>query len=237
MLILSYHIINCSIFFLKKNLKVYLSNNLSTTKLTSSYQIIIKMSALKVSNAINKLIYSEKVQLVEQLKMYMKEHVDEDDFSVSVGGDSLDLSEFFKVLDTFIEDSVDKKMLKIKTTTKTTTRPKKKQNFYNYWLANRLATFSKEQSLLDESERVDNKERMKIIGPEWKAFKESDEYEEQKKEWESNQASLDTPTEKTTTSKKTPKKAPKKTTKKAPKKSPKKKVESDSDSDSDSDNE
>ena len=187
------------------------------------------MSALKVSNAINKLIYSEKVQQIEQLKMYMKEHVDEDDFSVSVGGDSLDLSEFFKVLDTFVEDSVEKKMLKIKTNSKTTTRPKKKQNFYNYWLANRLATFSKEQSSLDESERVDNKERMKIIGPEWKAFKETDEYEEQKKEWENNQASLDTSNEKTNTSKKTPKKTPKK----SPKNAPKKKVESDSDSDSD----
>lgn len=188
------------------------------------------MSALKVSNAINKLIYSEKVQQIEQLKMYMKEHVDEDDFSVSVGGDSLDLSEFFKVLDTFVEDSVEKKMLKIKTNSKTTTRPKKKQNFYNYWLANRLATFSKEQSSLDESERVDNKERMKIIGPEWKAFKETDEYEEQKKEWENNQEILDIPEK---TSKKTSKKTPKKT----PNKTSKKKIESDSESDSDSDDE
>lgn len=186
------------------------------------------MSALKVSNAINKLIYSEKVQQIEQLKMYLKEHVDEDDFSVSVGGALLKLSDFFDVLDIFVEDSVEKKMLKIKTNSKTTIRPKKKQNFYNYWLANRLATFSKEQSLLDESERVDNKERMKIIGPEWKAFKETDEYEEQKKEWENNQVSLDIP-EKTSSSKNTSKNTPKKTSKKTPKK----KVDSDSDSDSD----
>ena len=41
-----------------------------------------------------------------------------------------------------------------------------------------------EQSELDESERVPNKERMKVISKEWKTYKETGDYVNAKEQWE-----------------------------------------------------
>ena len=185
------------------------------------------MSSLKVSNAINKLIFAEKIQQFENLKTFFQENVDEDDFSFTINGEEKNITDFFDILDTF-SSTIDKKMIKMKTTKKTTPKKMKKKTFYNHWLAERLSSFSKEQALVDESVRVDNKDRMKVIGPEWKAFKESDVFEEQKSKWE--QENMKVESKKPTS----PKKKSKNSTKKS-KKVIKPLHFSDSDSDSDSD--
>ena len=188
------------------------------------------MSSLKVSNAINKFIYAEKKSQIDEIKDYLRENVDEDDFTFNIDGEEKNLDDLCNLLDEFV-NSIDKKMLKMKSTKKNAPKKTKKNTFYNHWLSKRLAKFAEEQRELDESERVDNKSRMKIIGPEWAKYKESDEYEEEKAKWEQDNSSLDDVPEKTPKKKAPKKKAPKK---KAQKKK-QNKVESDSDSDSDDD--
>jgi len=190
------------------------------------------MSSLKVSNAINKLIFAEKIQQIENLKTFLQENVDEDDFSFSIDGEEKNITDFFDILDTF-SSTIDKKMIKMKTAKKAAPKKMKKKTFYNHWLAERLSSFAKEQSFIDESERVDNKDRMKVIGPEWKAFKESDEFEEQKSQWE--QENMKVESKKPASPKKKSKKKTTIKSKKVAKPSPS--SDSDSDSDSDSENE
>tara|TARA_B110000305_G_C19263894_1_gene550930 strand:+ start:132 stop:668 length:537 start_codon:yes stop_codon:yes gene_type:complete len=175
---------------------------------------------LKVSNAINKFIYAEKLEQIKQLKIYITENVD-DDFSFSINGDDKNLEDFCSLLDMFVDDT-EKKILKIKSNKKAPTKAKKGQTFYNYWVSKRLAELGEEQKQLDEDKRIPNKNRMKHVTPEWNEFKQSDEFEEEKRKWEETQSSSDDSgkvNEKKTKKKKTIKK--------------KSKVETDSTDDSD----
>ena len=147
------------------------------------------MSCLKVSNAINKFIYAEKLEQIKQLKIYITENVD-DDFSFSINGDDKNLEDFCSLLDMFVDDT-EKKILKIKANKKAPTKAKKGQTFYNYWVSKRLAELGEEQKQLDEDKRIPNKNRMKHVTPEWNEFKQSDEFEEEKRKWEETQSSSD----------------------------------------------
>ena len=184
------------------------------------------MSCLKVSNAINKFIYAEKLEQIKQLKIYITENVD-DDFSFSINGDDKNLEDFCSLLDMFVDDT-EKKILKIKSNKKAPTKAKKGQTFYNYWVSKRLAELGEEQKQLDEEERIPNKNRMKHVTPEWNEFKQSDEFENAKKKWEETQSSSDESEKSTgkTTVKKTQKK-------KNENKKSKAKINIDSDDDSD----
>ena len=140
------------------------------------------MSPLKISNAINKEIYDGKISQIDELKIYIKENLD-DDFTFTVDGEEKDINGLYDLLDDFSQN-IEKKSFSLKSTSKSAGKKLKKKSYYNDWLSQRLVTFAKEQNELDEDERVPNKDRMKIIGPEWKAFKETKDYEKQKKKWE-----------------------------------------------------
>ena len=66
--------------------------------------------------------------------------------------------------------------MNLKSSKKSKSKKPKKKSFYNDWLSERLVSFGQEQSELDESERVPNKERMKVISKEWKTYKETIDY-------------------------------------------------------------
>lgn len=140
------------------------------------------MSSLKVSNAINKLIHNEKVSQIDEIKTYIRDSVD-DDFNFNVNGEEKNIDDFCDLLDLFSED-IEKKTLNLKSTKKSKSKKPKKKSFYNDWLSERLISFGQEQNELDESDRVPNKDRMKVISKEWKDYKETSDYENTKEKWE-----------------------------------------------------
>tara|TARA_B100000963_G_scaffold360903_1_gene393797 strand:+ start:1529 stop:2038 length:510 start_codon:yes stop_codon:yes gene_type:complete len=140
------------------------------------------MSSLKVSNAINKLIHNEKVSQIDEIKTYIRDSVD-DDFNFNVNGEEKNIDDFCDLLDLFSED-IEKKTLNLKSTKKSKSKKPKKKSFYNDWLSERLISFGQEQNELDESDRVPNKDRMKVISKEWKDYKETSDYANTKEKWE-----------------------------------------------------
>ena len=140
------------------------------------------MSSLKVSNAINKLIHIEKVSQIGEIKTYIRNSV-EADFNFNINGEEKNIDDFCDLLDVFSED-IEKKTLNLKSSKKSKSKKPKKKSFYNDWLSERLVSFGQEQSELDESERVPNKERMKVISKEWKTYKETVDYVNAKEQWE-----------------------------------------------------
>ena len=126
--------------------------------------------ALKVSNALNSLIFDEKTKQIADIKEFLKEKMDDSD-------------EICSLLDDFIS-STEKKPLKIKVTKSKNDSKRKKTTFYNHWLSKRLKSFAEEQKNVDADKKVGNKERMGVIKHEWAEFKESDDFEKEKAEWE-----------------------------------------------------
>jgi len=60
----------------------------------------------------------------------------------------------------------------------------RKPTFYNYWLGERLRSFSEEQKKLPEEDRVGKIGRIKVIADEWMKFKNTDAFVEAKSKWE-----------------------------------------------------
>ena len=114
-------------------------------------------------NTIKKEINEKNLDTILKLKSFLDEKID---------GDTEQLMSF---IDEFIDE------LNVKTKSKG--KKKRGPSYYNYWLGTRIAELKKEE---DEGEReaTSNKDRMKAAGADWKKFKESDEHDIQKKEWE-----------------------------------------------------
>ena len=201
------------------------------------------MSSTKVSNAISALVHEEKLEVIKQLKVFLEEKMD-------------DVDEINDMIDEF---SSTLSLVKVKVSKKSSDKEKRtrKPTFYNHWLGGRLKSFSGEQKLLPEEERVGKNGRMKVIADEWKDFKQNtDEYDTQKTVWEELSSSDDVfekkevkqvkkEVAKKEVAKKEVKKEAKKEVKKevkkeakkeVAKKEAKKEVNNDSDSDSDEDN-
>jgi hypothetical protein len=117
----------------------------------------------KIMNAIKKELNEKNLETIMKLKTFLDDKID---------GDTEQLMSF---IDEFIDD------LNVKTKSKD--KKKRGPSYYNYWLGIRISELKKEE---DEGEReaTSNKDRMKAAGADWKNFKESDEHDIQKKEWE-----------------------------------------------------
>ena len=70
------------------------------------------MSPLKISNAINKEIYDGKISQIDELKIYIKENLD-DDFTFTVDGEEKDINGLYDLLDDFSQN-IAKKSLNMK---------------------------------------------------------------------------------------------------------------------------
>jgi hypothetical protein len=188
------------------------------------------MSSTKVSNAISALVHEEKLEVIKQLKVFLEEKMD-------------DVDEINDMIDEF---SSTLSLVKVKVSKKSSDKEKRtrKPTFYNHWLGGRLKSFSGEQKLLPEEERVGKNGRMKVIADEWKDFKQNtDEYDTQKAVWDELSSSDDVfekkevkQVKKEVAKKEVAKKEVKKEAKKEVKKEVKKEANDDSDSDSDEDN-
>ena len=121
----------------------------------------------KIMNAIKKELNEKNLETIMKLKTFLDEKID---------GDTEQLMSF---IDEFIDE------LNVKTKSKG--KKKRGPSYYNYWLGIRIAELKKEE---DEGKReaTSNKDRMKAAGADWKKFKESDEHDLQKKEWERKSA-------------------------------------------------
>jgi len=114
-------------------------------------------------NAIKKEFNEKNLETIMKLKTFLDEKID---------GDTEQLMSF---IDEFIDD------LNVKTKSKG--KKKRGPSYYNYWLGIRISELKKEEDSC-EREATSNKDRMKTAGADWKKFKESDEHDIQKKEWE-----------------------------------------------------
>ena len=175
----------------------------------------------KVTNTISAFVHDENLETLKKLKVFLEEKMDDADEVTDM------IDEFTSTLSlTKVKGS---KKIKLAGDKPKRTR---KPTFYNHWLGERLRTFSEEQKLLPEEDRVGKTGRMKVIADEWKEFKkDTDAFDEAKAKWE----------ETSSCDEEEIKKPEKKKQKKIPKKDAKqKKVQkvevSDSDSDSDDEN-
>ena len=117
----------------------------------------------KIMNAIKKELNEKNLETIMKLKTFLDDKID---------GDTEQLMSF---IDEFIDD------LNVKTKSKG--KKKRGPSYYNYWLGIRISQIKKEEDDGDR-ESTSNRDRMKAAGADWKNFKESDEHDIQKKEWE-----------------------------------------------------
>ena len=155
-------------FFSKKNLKALYDIKIYYKQKT------IKMST-KITNAINSLIFNEKIEQIESIKAFLTENMDNSE-------------EVCKLLDDF-GNLTEKKTIKVKTTkSKTnkdgTPRKTRKLSFYNHWLGQRMTSLSNEQQNVPNEQKIVKTQRMSIISKEWSSYKESPQFEKEKLLWE-----------------------------------------------------
>lgn len=122
----------------------------------------------KVNKTIAPLVLDEKLEVLNQLKTFLDGNLDDD---------------VTDMLDEFIA-SLSLKPVKVEKAKTDKPKRTRKPTFYNYWFGQRLKTFAEEQKDVPDDEKVGNGGRMKLIALEWKNFKEGDEFETAKAEWE-----------------------------------------------------
>ncbi len=128
----------------------------------------------KVVNTISAFVHDENLETLKKLKMFLEEKMDDAD----------EVNDMIDEFTSTLSVTIMKSSKKIKSSTD---KPKKtrKPTFYNYWLGERLRTFSVEQKDLPEGERVGKEGRMKVISDEWKEFKKDIvAYDKAKIKWE-----------------------------------------------------
>ena len=129
--------------------------------------------SIKINKAIASHVHDEKLEMLKELKNFMDEKMDDAD----------DVNE---MIDEFM-NSLSIKIIKVsKEKSVKGDKPKRtrKPTFYNHWLGQRLKSFAEEQKSVDDDEKVGKGGRMAVIAEEWKEFKESDDFEAAKAEWE-----------------------------------------------------
>jgi hypothetical protein len=159
-----------------------------------------------ISNAISALVLSENSNLMEDLKSYLTEKLDE-------------TGDIFEMIDDFTSSREVKKVtIKLdKKTSSSSTKAKKEKktrtkSYYSHWLSKRLVSYAEENKGNNDRET-----RMAAISAEWAEFKKTPEFEEKKAAWDAKASSESDTAKKTAISKKkatSPKKSKKKSQKK-----------------------
>lgn len=148
-----------------------------------------------INAAICSLVLSEKTDLIEELKSFLEQKID-------------DSGEICSLIDEFAssnnQDIVKINIHKKSTSVSSTKKDKKTRtkSYYSHWLSKRLSLYAEENK-----GNNDKKTRMSLISQEWKEYKETPEFKEKKEMWDAR-ASSDSETEKK--QKKSLKKSPKK---------------------------
>lgn len=161
-----------------------------------------------ISNAISALVLSENSNLMEDLKSYLTEKLD-------------DTGDIFEMIDDFASSREAKKVSikldKKSTSSSTKTKKEKKtrtKSYYSHWLSKRLVSYAEENKGNNDRET-----RMAAISAEWAEFKKTPEFEEKKAAWDAKASSESDTAKKTAISKK------KETSSKKSKKKSQKKVD------------
>lgn len=159
-----------------------------------------------ISNAISALVLSENSNLMEDLKSYLTEKLD-------------DTGDIFEMIDDFASSREAKKVtikLDKKTSSSSTNAKKEKKtrtkSYYSHWLSKRLVSYAEENKGNNDRET-----RMAAISAEWAEFKKTPDFEEKKAAWDAKASSESDTAKKTAISKKkatSPKKSKKKSQKK-----------------------
>ena len=159
-----------------------------------------------ISNAISSLVLSENSNLMEDLKSYLTEKLD-------------DTGDIFEMIDDFASSREAKKVSikldKKSTSSSTKTKKDKKtrtKSYYSHWLSKRLVSYAEENKGNNDRET-----RMAAISTEWAEFKKTPDFEEKKAAWDAKASSESDTAKKTAISKKkatSPKKSKKKSQKK-----------------------
>ena len=161
-----------------------------------------------ISNAISALVLSENSNLMEDLKSYLTEKLD-------------DTGDIFEMIDDFASSREAKKVSikldKKSTSSSTKTKKEKKtrtKSYYSHWLSKRLVSYAEENKGNNDRET-----RMAAISAEWAEFKKTPDFEEKKAAWDAKASSESDTAKKTAISKK------KETSSKKSKKKSQKKVD------------
>ena len=126
-----------------------------------------------INTAICSLVMSEKTELIEELKSYLEQKIDDsgeicsliDEFASSNNANVVKFDIHKKSKNTSLSSKKDKKI--------------RTKSYYSHWLSKRLSSYAEENK-----GNNDKKTRMALISQEWKEYKETPDFEENKAKWD-----------------------------------------------------
>ena len=161
------------------------------------------MVSIKVMESIEILICQEKIEMLENLKLFLKDKIDEDfnqisnlidEFSKNEidNKDNIDIvnKNMNNIDDKVKKEKVKKEKVKKEKVKKEKVKSNRKKTYYNDWLGKALSELAKQQDSLPEEERIPKKERMSFVGAKWKEYKKTENFEEEQKNWKLKQEDI-----------------------------------------------